>query len=55
MIISVLLSVFYSSGICVLEEQLILQESDEPRPAKRGRTDGMNVSKDVPSWIELAR
>ncbi|KAL3877683.1 hypothetical protein ACJMK2_035352, partial [Sinanodonta woodiana] len=41
-------------GIAVLEEQLILPESDDARPVKRSRMD-TTVSKDIPHWIELAR
>ena len=43
------------SGIVVLEDQLIVQNADEARRTKRGRHDGLSISKDIATWIELAR
>ncbi|XP_076075287.1 DNA-dependent protein kinase catalytic subunit-like [Mytilus galloprovincialis] len=42
-------------GIVVLEDQLIVQGGDEARSSKRGRNDGLTVSRDIATWIELAR
>ncbi|XP_069123844.1 DNA-dependent protein kinase catalytic subunit-like [Argopecten irradians] len=42
-------------GIVVLEEQLIIHEPEESRPSKRGKMDSLTISKEVPTWIELAR
>ena len=42
-------------GIVLLEDQLIVQNADEARRTKRGRHDGLSISKDMATWIELAR
>ncbi|KAL5017908.1 hypothetical protein ScPMuIL_003630 [Solemya velum] len=42
-------------GISVLEEQLILHNTEDSRPSKRAKHESEPVSSDTTTWIELAR